>query len=255
MTGPDSPHSLDETRAYYDEFSRGYEAQRRPNDRARLPRARRRPRGVARRALCPRQSDLLECGCGTGLLLERMARLHRQGYRDRPVAGHAGEGQGARPGRHGRQRDRSPLRRRLLRRHLPRSRCWRTFRRSASALAEMARRHPVRAGSSLPSSTTPSAFAPSPSASGPPGRSRPSTQGERGLHPASMRPGSFRALLPPGVSVESARGRAHRDASRCRDASSDAMRETLRRLETRLADTRLSFFGGFYVAVLRKRAS
>jgi SAM-dependent methyltransferase len=65
---------LDPTRAYYDEFSRGYEARRRPND----------PDGyhaliddlevdVVRRFGAGR--DVLECGCGTGLLLERIAQF------------------------------------------------------------------------------------------------------------------------------------------------------------------------------------
>jgi ubiquinone/menaquinone biosynthesis C-methylase UbiE len=62
------------TRAYYDDFSRGYEAQRRPN----------RPDGyhalvddleielVERYAT---GGSVLECGAGTGLLLERIARF------------------------------------------------------------------------------------------------------------------------------------------------------------------------------------
>jgi ubiquinone/menaquinone biosynthesis C-methylase UbiE len=61
-----------DNRSYYDEFAAGYEAQRRPND----------PHGyhaliddleislVERYA---KDKDVLECGCGTGLLLERIA--------------------------------------------------------------------------------------------------------------------------------------------------------------------------------------
>ena len=63
--------SLEETRAYYDEFSKSYERHRRPNDAS----------GyhalvddleidVVRRYGAGR--DVLECGCGTGLLLERI---------------------------------------------------------------------------------------------------------------------------------------------------------------------------------------
>lgn len=63
--------TLDPTRAYYDEFAKGYEARRRPND----------PDGY--HALIDdleigiverfgRDKDVLECGCGTGLLLERI---------------------------------------------------------------------------------------------------------------------------------------------------------------------------------------
>jgi ubiquinone/menaquinone biosynthesis C-methylase UbiE len=63
--------SLDETRAYYDEFSKSYEKHRRPND----------PGGyhallddleielVARYGT---GKEVLECGCGTGLILERV---------------------------------------------------------------------------------------------------------------------------------------------------------------------------------------
>ena len=64
----------DETRAYYDEFSRNYEQHRRPN------------RADGYHALvddlevelCRRYAEgkeVLECGCGTGLILERI-----QGY-------------------------------------------------------------------------------------------------------------------------------------------------------------------------------
>ncbi len=68
---------LDPTRAYYDEFAQGYEAQRRPND----------PDGY--HALIDdleisiverfgRNSDVLECGCGTGLLLDKIASFARK---------------------------------------------------------------------------------------------------------------------------------------------------------------------------------
>jgi ubiquinone/menaquinone biosynthesis C-methylase UbiE len=68
--------SLHETRAYYDEFSKSYEKHRRPND----------PGGyhallddleielVARYGT---GKDVLECGCGTGLILERVKELAR----------------------------------------------------------------------------------------------------------------------------------------------------------------------------------
>ena len=63
---------MDATRAYYDEFSRSYERERRPND----------PHGYHALVddleidLVERYGegrDVLECGCGTGLLLERIA--------------------------------------------------------------------------------------------------------------------------------------------------------------------------------------
>jgi ubiquinone/menaquinone biosynthesis C-methylase UbiE len=64
------------TRAYYDEFARAYEAQRRPSD----------PHGyhamldqleVELVARYGTSRDVLECGCGTGLLLERFATFAR----------------------------------------------------------------------------------------------------------------------------------------------------------------------------------
>ncbi len=70
---------LDPTRAYYDEFSAAYEAQRRPND----------PDGyhalvddlevelVSRHGT---GKDVLECGCGTGLILERVSRFARSAH-------------------------------------------------------------------------------------------------------------------------------------------------------------------------------
>ncbi len=68
---------LDATRAYYDEFSERYEAARRPND----------PYGYhaliddleiefANRYCAGK--DVLEAGCGTGLVLERLARVARR---------------------------------------------------------------------------------------------------------------------------------------------------------------------------------
>jgi ubiquinone/menaquinone biosynthesis C-methylase UbiE len=68
---------LDPTRAYYDEFAAAYEARRRPND----------PHGyhalvddleVALVEKYGRGKDVLECGCGTGLLLERFAGFARR---------------------------------------------------------------------------------------------------------------------------------------------------------------------------------
>ena len=65
-----------DTRAYYDEFARAYERHRRPND----------PGGY--HALVDdleidlvrkfgEGRDVLECGCGTGLILERIAAFAR----------------------------------------------------------------------------------------------------------------------------------------------------------------------------------
>lgn len=68
---------LDETRAYYDEFSKSYERHRRPNDASgyhalvddlEVELTERYGRGL----------DVLECGCGTGLILERIAKFARR---------------------------------------------------------------------------------------------------------------------------------------------------------------------------------
>jgi ubiquinone/menaquinone biosynthesis C-methylase UbiE len=65
------------TRAYYDEFSRSYETHRRPND----------PYGyhalvddleIQLTSKYATGRDVLECGCGTGLLLERIAHFARK---------------------------------------------------------------------------------------------------------------------------------------------------------------------------------
>ena len=76
MTTPDRG-GLDETRAYYDEFSKSYEQHRRPN----------RQDGYHALVdelevdLCARYGtgkDVLECGCGTGLILERIQEHARK---------------------------------------------------------------------------------------------------------------------------------------------------------------------------------
>lgn len=65
---------LGKTRAYYDEFSKTYENERRPKS----------PNGyhamiddleIAVTSRYGTGRDILECGCGTGLLLEKMARF------------------------------------------------------------------------------------------------------------------------------------------------------------------------------------
>lgn len=68
MTG-----ELDQTRAYYDEFSHSYEKHRRPN-RAAGYHALVDDLEIELTARYGTGKDVLECGCGTGLLLERIAQ-------------------------------------------------------------------------------------------------------------------------------------------------------------------------------------
>ena len=242
--------SLDETRAYYDEFSRGYEAQRRPND----------PHGyhalvddleVSLAERYARGKDLLECGCGTGLLLERMARFTSRAT-----------GIDLSPGMLEKARERGldvtvgsvtelpfddasfdvTCSFKVLA-HVPAI---------GKALSEMAR--VTRPGGViLAEFYNPLSFRALAKRLGPAGKISASTR-ESAVYTRFDAPWVIPRLLPPGVSVESARG------VRIVTPAAAAMRlplmgETLRRLETRLADTRMSFFGGFYVAVLRKRTS
>lgn len=64
---------LDETRAYYDEFSKEYERHRRPNS-ADGYHALVDDLEIELTARYGAGKDVLECGCGTGLILERIAR-------------------------------------------------------------------------------------------------------------------------------------------------------------------------------------
>jgi ubiquinone/menaquinone biosynthesis C-methylase UbiE len=240
--------SLDETRAYYDEFSRGYEAQRRPND----------PHGyhalvddleVSLAERYARGKDLLECGCGTGLLLERMARFTARAT-----------GIDLSPGMLEKAKERGldvtvgsvtelpfddasfdvTCSFKVLA-HVPEI---------GRALAEMAR--VTRPGGViLAEFYNPISFRALAKRLGPAGKISASTR-ESAVYTRFDAPWVIPRLLPPGVSVEGARGvRIVTPAAAAMRLP--AMRETLRRLETRLADTRLSFFGGFYVAILRKK--
>lgn len=64
---------LDETRAYYDEFSKEYERHRRPNS-ADGYHALVDDLEIELTARYGAGKDVLECGCGTGLILERIAQ-------------------------------------------------------------------------------------------------------------------------------------------------------------------------------------
>jgi ubiquinone/menaquinone biosynthesis C-methylase UbiE len=71
------PHELDATRSYYDEFSNRYELHRRPNE-AHGYHALVDDLEVELTERYGRGKDVLECGCGTGLILERIARFAKK---------------------------------------------------------------------------------------------------------------------------------------------------------------------------------
>ena len=250
MTAPDQPHSLDETRAYYDEFSRGYEAQRRPND-AHGYHALVDDLEISLVERYARGKTVLECGCGTGLLLERMA-----GFASKATGIDLSPGMLEKAKERGLDVTVGSLTElpfadasfdvtcsfKVLA-HVPDI---------GKALSEMAR--VTRPGGViLAEFYNPLSFRALAKRLGPAGKISARTR-ESAVYTRFDAPWVIPRLLPPGVSVESARGvRIVTPAAAAMRLP--AMRETLRRLETRLADTRLSFFGGFYVAVLRKRLS
>jgi SAM-dependent methyltransferase len=86
---------------------------------------------------------------------------------------------------------------------------------------------------------------------GPPGRISGSTR-ESAVYTRFDPPWAIPRLLPPGLSLEGARG------VRIVTPSAGFMRvpgvrDVLGVIERRLADTPAAFFGGFYVAILRKQ--
>jgi ubiquinone/menaquinone biosynthesis C-methylase UbiE len=239
-----------ETRAYYDEFSHRYEAERRPNQ----------PDGYhaliddLEVELVQRYGqgrDVLECGVGTGLLLERIARF-------------ASSAKGI---------DLSP---RMLERAHARGLDVReasvtdvpfpdaTFDVVCSfkvlahvkdigrALSEMAR-------VTRPGGVVLAEFYNPVSVRGlvkrfsPPGavshRKR-----ESDVYTRFDAPWIVPRLLPPSLHLEAARGVRIVTPS-ARAMKIPVVREVLRRIERGLADTRAAFFAGFYVAVLRKSAT
>ena len=85
-------HDLRSTQQYYDRFATTYERERhrgyhRLIDDLELELVRRYGTGL----------DVLEAGCGTGLLLAETARVARSAHRARPVGQHAGAGPASRP--------------------------------------------------------------------------------------------------------------------------------------------------------------
>ncbi len=241
--------SLDDTRHYYDDFSAGYEAQRRPND----------PHGyhaliddleidIVRRY--GTGMDVLECGCGTGLLLERIGTFARRA-----------SGIDLSPGMLDKARTRGLDVREASVTDIPFPDD--TFDVTCSfkvlahvedirgALAEMSR--VTRPGGVvLAELYNPISFRGLAKKLGPAGRiSR--TARESAVYTRFDAPWTVRSLLPPNLHLESRWG------VRIVTPVAAAMRipgvrAILPRLERRLAPTRASFFAGFYVVIARKRA-
>ena len=248
VTGQDPGHEA--TRSYYDEFSRGYDAERKPN----------RPGGyhalvddlevevVHRHGA---GGDILECGAGTGLLLERFAKFAR-----------SAKGIDVSPGmlEHARRRGLSVREASVtsipfndqsfdvtcafkVLAHVPEI---------GRALAEMAR--VTRPGGVVVAEFyNPMSLRGVVKRMGPAARISSSTR-ESAVYTRFDAPWVIPRLLPPSLALEAVRG------VRIVTPAAFAMRipgvrAVLRSVETRLADSPAAFFAGFYVAVLRKSAA
>jgi SAM-dependent methyltransferase len=238
---------LGTTRAYYDEFARGYETHRRPND----------PHGyhamvddleidLVRRF--GQNGDVLECGCGTGLLLERIAKFAKKSA-----------GIDLSPGMLEKARARGLDVREGSVTKLPFDDA--SFDVTCSfkvlahvpeiglALREMAR--VTRPGgvvlAELYNAVSLRALA---KRFGPAGLISERTR-ESAVYTRFDAPWIVPRLLPPGTHLEGARG------VRIVTPAAAVMRipllgGALQRLEWRLADSPAAFFGGFYIAIIRK---
>ncbi len=235
------------TRAYYDDFADRYERERRPN----------RPDGYhaliddLEVELVERHGegrDVLECGVGTGLLLERIRRFAR-----------SAKGIDLSPGMLERARARGLDVREASVTAIPFPDA--SFDVTCSfkvlahvpaigkALAEMAR--VTRPGGVvLAEFYNPLSVRALVKRLGPAGVISHAKR-ESDVYTRFDAPWVVPRILPPTLTLEGARG------VRIVTPTAGAMRvpvlrEALRRVEWRLADTRAAFFGGFYVAILRK---
>ncbi len=238
---------LDKTRAYYDDFAKRYEDKRRPND------------GGGYHALIDDLEielvhrygdgrDVLECGCGTGLILERVREFAR-----------TAKGIDLSPGMLDRARARGLDVREGSVTSLPFEDA--TFDVTCSfkvlahvpeierALAEMAR--VTRPGGVvLAEFYNPLSFRALAKRIGPAGKISDAKR-ESDVFTRFDAPWEVRRLAPKGTRLEAARGvRIVTPAAAAMRVP--GVRTVLRRVEHLLADTPASFFGGFYVAVFRK---
>ncbi|HRG97855.1 MAG TPA: methyltransferase domain-containing protein [Polyangiaceae bacterium] len=242
-----APAGLTENRAYYDEFSKRYEAERRPNDAS----------GYhaliddLEIELCERYGrgrDVLEVGCGTGLILERVRRFAR-----------SAKGIDLSPGMlaHARERGLDVCEGSAT--SLPFDdesfdvTC--SFKVLAhvedigKALSEMSR-VTRKGGVLLAEFYNPLSFRALAKVVGPAGKISEKTR-ESAVYTRFDAPWSLGKVLPPGTRVEAARGvRIVTPAAAFMRVP--VLRDVLRKVETALCDTPASVFGGFYVAVVRK---
>jgi ubiquinone/menaquinone biosynthesis C-methylase UbiE len=248
MATPNDPSARDAaTRAYYDEFSRAYERHRRPND-ANGYHALVDDLEVALVERYGRGKDVLECGCGTGLLLERFGAFARRA-----------SGIDLSPGMLEAARARGLDVREGSVTELPFGDA--TFDVTCSfkvlahvpaigrALAEMAR--VTRPGGViLAEFYNPMSLRGLAKRLGPVGKISQGTR-EDAVYTRFDPPWVVPRLLPPGVRLVAARGvRIVTPAAVVMRVP--GVRAIFRGLEERLADSPAAFFAGFYVAVLQK---
>lgn len=235
------------TRAYYDEFSDRYEAKRRPND-ATGYHAMLDDLEVELVERYGAGKDILECGCGTGLLLERFASFAR-----------SAKGLDLSPGmlEKARARGLDVVEGSVTRlpfddesfdvtcsfkvlAHVPEI---------GKALAEMAR-VTRKGGVMICELYNPMSLRALAKRVGPAGKISDHTR-ESAVYTRFDPPWILPRILPPGTKVEALRG--------VRIVTPSAalwrvpgVRQVLRKLEVALADTKAAWFSGFLVAVVRK---
>jgi len=241
-------HTQHATRAYYDEFSHRYEAERRPN----------RPDGyhalvddlevelVARYAT---GKDVLECGVGTGLLLERISRFARSVVGIDPSIGMLQKARAR--GLDVREATVTALP--FVDGRFDVTCAFKVLAHVADigrALSEMAR-VTKPGGVVLAEFYNPLSMRGLAKRLGPAGRISHKTH-ESAVYTRFDAPWIVPRILPPSVTLEAVRGvRIVTPAARLMNVPGICV--ALRALERNLADTRAAFFAGFYVAVLRKK--
>jgi ubiquinone/menaquinone biosynthesis C-methylase UbiE len=237
------------TRAYYDEFATRYESQRRPN----------RPDGYhaliddLEVELVDRYGaggDVLECGCGTGLILERIVGFARTAKAIDLSPGMLEAARARGLDVHEASITSIPF----ADRSFDVTCCFKVLphvQDVGRALAEMAR--VTRPGGVvLAEFYNPLSFRGFVKWIGPAGSISHRTR-ESAVYTRFDPPWVIPRVLPPTLGIEAVRG------VRIVTPMAAALRvpwvkDTLRKLEWRLADTRAAFFAGFYVVVLRKSA-